>query len=139
MIWHPAPRGLIHAAAAERWTREHPAPDIVVYLWIWSQRDDGAPPSKRDVMRYFGWSDHYARKMLTRVRDDYAAWVRAVSPGSTPGHLPPATSYYNGLPGSDLQKSPRNLRKSPDRARGSTTQHNTPTRTETDDDAVYGF
>ncbi len=80
LIWHPAPRGLINAAATHRWTKKNPAPDIVVYLWVWSQRDDGFTPSRNDIARTFGWTEHYARKMIRRVKEDSQRWQQLTKP-----------------------------------------------------------
>lgn len=122
-IWHPAPRGLIHAAAVENWTREHPAPDLVVYLWTWSQRDDGERPTRRQVARLFGWTEHKARKMLSRVADDHGAWLAAFPPTLKNSYRPPQTSNGEHLHEQIARKSPKNHHDSPDRAREFTLHH----------------
>ena len=123
-IWHPAPRGLIHAAAVERSTREHPAPDLVVYLWTWSQRDDGERPTRRQGARLFGWSEHRSRTMLSRVADDHGAWLDAVSPTLRNSQRPPQPSNGAQLHEQNARKSPKNHHVSPDHAREFTLHHN---------------
>ena len=95
-IWHPAPRGLVLQAAAERWTKDNPAPQIVVYLWTWSMHDDGEHPTRRQIARLFGWTEHYSRSMLDRVKTDRAEW-QAAYPNRAPGHLPPTLNDTGNL------------------------------------------
>ena len=126
-IWHPAPRGLINEAAAERWTRKKPAPALVVYMWIWSQRDDGTPPTRRQVARLFGWTEHHARTMIRKVGEDQNEWRRLCSPKQAPKaaqQSPSQRSDSSNLQGRTAQPSPRFNPESPDRARA-ITQHNT--------------
>ena len=130
MIWHPAPRGLIQAAAVERWTRDKPAPDLVAYLWIWSQKEDGENPTRRQIARLFGWTEHYSRKMLARVKHDHQAWVAMVSPQLKSSHRPPIDNDFEQLRTRITQKSPRKNQKSPDREREFTSQNKNKTRTE---------
>ena len=118
MIWHPAPRGLITAAAAIRWTRARPAPDLVVYLWTWSQRDDGAPPTRRQLAAIFGWTEHRARIMIERVRNDQNEWRESYSPEARAGRQPGQANDFSKLGAQIAQKSPKNRQESPDRGRG---------------------
>ena len=124
-IWHPAPRGLIHSAAVERWTREHPAPDLVVYLWVWSQHDDRERPTRRQVARLFGWSEHRARKMLSRVSGDFEAWQKAFSPTLAHSQRPPQPSNGAQLHDQNARFSPKNHQDSPDHARAITLHNKT--------------
>ncbi len=123
-IWHPAPRGLIVAAATERWTRERPATELVVYLWVWSQREDGERPTRRQIARLFGWTEHYARKMLIRVAEDHEQWLKMVSPKTVGSRHPPEHNDSEDLQNRITQDSPRIIRDSPDRVREFTTQSN---------------
>ena len=127
MIWHPAPRGLITAAATERWTKEHPAPQLVAYLWIWSQYDDRERPTRRSIARQFGWSEYYAKQMLRRVHLEHAAWVAAFSPESKTAHRPRQTNDSSRLGDGIPANQPHFNQDSPDRAGAVTThtQHNT--------------
>lgn len=126
-IWHPAPRGLIMAAATERWTRQAPAPDLVVYLWVWSQYDDRERPTRRQVARLFGWTEHHARTLLQRVNEDHAAWLVLTSPGASKSRRPPKPSNDADIGDPAAQIPPDSARIPPDRARASTPQshHNT--------------
>ena len=128
-IWHPAPRGLINASATERWTRKRPAPDIVVYLWIWSQRDEGAPPTRRQVAKIFGWTEHQSRKMIERVKADTIEWRLYTSPRASKGKRPSASSDYRRLQDNPAQYPPSIRPDPPDHTGASTlhTQHNTET------------
>jgi hypothetical protein len=129
-IWHPAPRGLINTAATERWTRKRPAPDIVVYLWIWSQRDEGAPPTRRQVAKVFGWTEHHSRKLIERVKADMNEWRLYISPRGSAGKRPAGTSDSKTLRDSVAQVSHRIHQGSPDRGRVSTLQQHNNTETE---------
>jgi hypothetical protein len=121
-IWHPAPRGLINSAATERWTRKRPAPEIVVYLWIWSQRDECAPPTRRQVATVFGWTEHQARKMIVRVKDDMNEWRLYTSPRAQKGRRPPDASNDANLRERGARIPPTNHHDSPDHT-GASTQH----------------
>ena len=129
-IWHPAPRGLIHAAAVERWTKENPAPDLVVYLWVYSQRDEGEAPTRRQVARLFGWSEHRSRKMISRVGQDHKEWLIATSPKLRTSGSPPKSNKTNNLQKQNAQDSPTKNRDSPYRGRASTRHHTYKTGTE---------
>ncbi len=129
-IWHPAPRGLVNAAATTRWTRKHPAPELVVYLWVWSQRDEGTPPTRRQVAGIFGWTEHHARKMIEVVKQDQTEWLRAYPPTSSSSRRPPHPSKTKHLPPPGDQHSPSKHHGSPDRARVSTQHHTNTTVTE---------
>ena len=122
-IWHPAPRGLVIAAATERWTRDRPAPDLVVYLWTWSQYDDGERPTRRQLARLFGWTEHHARTLLARVRADHAAWAEAHPPTLSHSRRPQPPRNGEHLRPHAAQESPRNHQEPPDHAGVSTTQH----------------
>jgi hypothetical protein len=115
-IWHPAPRGLIQSAAIERWTREQPAPDLVVYLWTWSQRDDNEHPTRRQLARLFGWTEHRARQMLARVADDHKSWLKSFSPTLRNSPRPPQPNNGAQLHEQFARKSPKNHHDSPDHA-----------------------
>lgn len=127
-IWHPAPRGLIVDAAVGNWTRDNPAPDLVVYLWIWAQRDDGENPTRRRVAQRFGWTEHYARQMVDRVRKEHREWVEEFSPAAFRSRRPAESSNDANLRALISRKSPRNTQVSPDHARAITThpQNTTP-------------
>jgi hypothetical protein len=122
-IWHPAPRGLVTAAATERWTRQHPAPDLVVYLWVWSQHDDGERPTRRQIARLFGWTEHHARTLLKRVKADHSAWHQAHPPRTRHSYRPPKPSNGADLRDQVAQVSPTFHHESPDHAGAFTTQH----------------
>jgi len=129
-IWHPAPRGLVMAAALRKWTRKQPAPDLVVYLWAWSQMDDGERPTRRQLARDFGWTEHKARTMIDRVKDDRKAWHDMTAPKSTPSRRPAYSNNGGHLDDRTAQKPPKNRHDSPDRGRVFKTQHNTTHRQE---------
>ena len=117
----------MNAAATEHWTRQHPAPDLVVYLWVWSQHDDGEHPTRRQVARLFGWTEHHARTLLRRVKTDHLTWCRQYPPRTAPGQRPLTLSNGADLREGIAQESPRIHHDSPDHAGAITTQHNTPT------------
>ena len=121
-IWHPAPRGLIIAAATERWTRQQPAPDLVVYLWVWAQYDDSERPTRRQVARLFGWTEHDARKLLDRVKEDYAEWLVMTGPARRKGRRPPKASDDADLGDTIARNPPDSARISPAREGATTTQ-----------------
>jgi hypothetical protein len=123
-VWHPAPRGLVIAASTERWTKDRPAPQLVVYLWIWSQRDDGENPTRRQVARLFGWTEHYARLMVDRVRTEHQEWVNAFSPETRKTNHPASRRTDNNLREQIAQNKPAITQISPDRAREFTSQSN---------------
>lgn len=129
-IWHPAPRGLIQAAAVEHWTKEKPAPDLVVYLWVYSQRDCGESPTRRQVARLFGWTEHRSRKMLARVAADHSAWLKATSPTLRTGNRPPKANQINNIAAQVTHISPKIHHNSPDRAREFTPHHKQNTETD---------
>ena len=136
-IWPPAPRGLINASATERWSRKRQAPDIVVYLWVWSQRDEGAPPTRRQVAKVFGWTEHQARKMIETVKQDMNEWHAYISPRPARGRHPTTGRNTSHLDDSVTQISPAIHQVPPDRARIST-RHNKHT-TETEVEGLEGM
>ncbi len=137
-VWHPAPRGLVIAAATERWTKERPAPQLVVYLWVWSQREDGENPTRRQVARLFGWTEHYARLMVDRVRTEHREWLESFSPAAQTSDRPPKPRNHTNLDGHIAQKKPAITQISPDRARVFTRQSNTQHTTHSELDQEFG-
>jgi hypothetical protein len=129
-IWHPAPRGLVIAAATERWTRDRPAPDLVVYLWTWSQYDDGERPTRRQLARLFGWTEHHARTLLARVKADHAAWMTAHPPTLKQGRRPQPPCNGADLQANGTQNRPGFAANRP--IAGVRSQHNTNTRQDQD-------
>ena len=73
--WIPAPLPAIHAANRHRWTTENPAPEVVGYLVVWADLQEGRRPSRRSMAEHLGWSTYQARKLIETVKADLDAWV----------------------------------------------------------------
>ena len=56
--WIPAPLPAIHAANRHRWTTENPAPEVVGYLIVWSDLQEGRRPSRRSMAEHLGVAYH---------------------------------------------------------------------------------
>ena len=54
--WQPAPKHMALELMKVRWTKENPAPDVVVHLWMWHLVSSGGTTTIRDIMDYAGWS-----------------------------------------------------------------------------------
>ena len=73
--WIPAPLPAIHAANRHRWTTDNPAPEVVGYLVVWADLQEGRRPSRRSMAEHLGWSTYQARKLIEMVKSDLDAWV----------------------------------------------------------------
>ena len=67
--------------------------------------DDGEHPTRRQIARLFGWTEHYSRSMLDRVKQDRAEWIEAY-PNRAPSHLPPDLNNHMDLAGRNARYSP---------------------------------
>ena len=84
--------------------------------------DEGERPTRRQIARLFGWSEHYARQMLERVKTERTEWVESY-PKTHMANLPPMGNEIRRLREQNTHKSPTKIRVSPDRAGDS--QYNT--------------
>ena len=120
--WHPAPRDLIRKSGKRRRSRENPAEEVVGYLWIWHLLDEGETPTRREMARDLGWSEHQARGMLDKVRAAFTEWriltatnrpaaaeFRPRVATDRPGH----SSDIATLDADTAQGSPRTAQESP--------------------------
>ena len=83
--------------------------------------DDGERPTRRQIARLFGWSEHYARQMLMRVKTERNEWVESYPRTQTP-NIPLESNKIKNIREQNSQKYSKKIHVSPDRARDS---HNT--------------
>jgi len=84
--WAPMPRDLIALALCDlvRFSKEHPASDLIGYAVAWSLIEQGANPSVRRLASDLGWGRTKAAQTLKRARLSLADWraKRTASPPS---------------------------------------------------------
>ena len=71
--WHPAPRALIDDELMRRWTKENPAPDLVIHMVLVSRIESGAPWTKGKLAKWAGITDYKSRQCIAAAN----AWVKA--------------------------------------------------------------
>ena len=128
--WHPAPRGMIDDELMRVWTRDNPAPDLVVHMVLCSRIHTGEPWGKSKLSRWSGLTDYKARQAIKRAEQWMEAWNSEINRHAT--H--PNAYQSSTIPGTYDDESTGKIRKNPEinrsRARASYTTTNT--RTELD-------
>jgi hypothetical protein len=110
------------------WTRENPAPDLVVHMVLCSRIHTGEPWGKSKLSRWSGLTDYKARQAIKRAEQWMEAWNSEINRHAN--HLNAHQSSTN--PGTYEDESTEKIRKNPtfnrSRARSlSSTGTNTPT------------
>lgn len=128
--WHPSPRGMIDDELMRVWTRENPAPDLVVHMVLCSRIDAGEPWGKSKLCKWSGLTDYRARQAIKRAEQWMEAWNEQINR---------VTNHPNAYQSSTIadsygDDSTGNIRKSPtfnrSRARALSSTH---TRTPTEE------
>jgi len=73
--WQPLPTAMAAGLVKCRWTKENPAPEAVVYLWVWTLLYQGASVSIRDAAEYAAWSRWKAEQILKGLKEEKAGWA----------------------------------------------------------------
>ena len=74
--WQPAPKHMALELMKVRWTKENPAPDVVVHLWMWHLVSSGGTVTVRDIMEYAAWSkwqSHNFKKEFVPFRNHWVS------------------------------------------------------------------
>ena len=74
--WQPAPKHMALELMKVRWTKENPAPDVVVHLWMWHLVSSGGTVTVRDIMEYAAWSkwkSHNFKKEFVTFRNHWVS------------------------------------------------------------------
>lgn len=74
--WQPAPKHMALELMKVRWTKQNPAPDVVVHLWMWHLVSSGGTTTIRDIMDYAGWSkwkSHNFKKEFVTFRNHWVS------------------------------------------------------------------
>ena len=126
--WHPAPRGMIDDELMRVWTRDNPAPDLVVHMVLCSRIHTGEPWGKSKLSRWSGLTDYKARQAIKRAEQWMEAWNSEINRHAT--H--PNAHQSSTIPGTYEDESTEKIRKNPEinrsRARSlSSTDTDTPT------------
>ena len=74
--WHPFPARLAAALGLLRWSPANPAPEGVVYAYVWHLCHTGAQPKIREIATYAGRGKTWAGRVLKRVHADRALWLQ---------------------------------------------------------------
>ncbi len=107
--WHPAPRGMIDDELMRVWTRENPAPDLVVHMVLCSRIHTGEPWGKSKLSRWSGLTDYKARQAIKRAEQWMEAWNSEINRHAT--HL---NAYQSStIPGTYEDESTEKNRKNP--------------------------
>ena len=77
--WHPAPRGMIDDELMRVWTRDNPAPDLVVHMVLCSRIHSGDPWGKSKLCRWSGLTDYKARQAIKRAEQWMEAWNQEIN------------------------------------------------------------
>ena len=126
--WHPAPRAMIDDELARRWTKDNPAPDLVVHMVLCARIDQGAPWGRTKLMQWSGLSRYHAQRAIDRARDWMAEWQQSANVQRT---SPPNGTQYatitNGYGVESADNLPQKSQNLPSRARSSSTRTDTHT------------
>jgi len=74
--WQPAPKHMALELMKVRWTKQNPAPDVVVHLWMWHLVSSGGTVTVRDIMEYAAWSkwkSHNFKKEFVTFRNHWVS------------------------------------------------------------------
>jgi hypothetical protein len=82
--WHPAPRAIIDDELMRRWTKENPAPDLVIHMVLVSRIESGAPWTKGKLSRWAGVTDYKARQCIAAAEAWLKEWTEPQLQTSTP-------------------------------------------------------
>lgn len=88
--WHPAPRAMIDDELMRQWTRDNPAPDLVVHMVLISRMLSGNPWGRTKLAGWSGLTKHAATKAIK----DAQRWVDEWKSGT----FQPVDSQQHGHP-----------------------------------------
>ena len=72
--WHPAPRAMIDDELMRRWTRDNPAPDLVVHMVLVSRILSGNPWGRAKLAAWSGLSKHRASSAIRAAQQWVDEW-----------------------------------------------------------------
>ena len=72
--WHPAPRAMIDDELMRRWTRDNPAPDLVVHMVLVSRILSGNPWGRAKLAAWSGLSKHRASSAIKAAQQWVDEW-----------------------------------------------------------------
>ena len=130
--WHPAPRGMIDDELMRVWTRENPAPDLVVHMVLCSRIHTGEPWGKSKLSRWSGLTDYKARQAIKRAEQWMEAWNSEINRHAT--H--PNAHQSSTIPGTYDDESTEKIQKNPTFNRSRARSSYTGTGTDTELDAI---
>ena len=130
--WHPAPRGMIDDELIRVWTRENPAPDLVVHMVLCSRIHTGEPWGKSKLSRWSGLTDYKARQAIKRAEQWMEAWNSEINRHAT--H--PNAYQSSTIPGTYDDESTEKIRKNPKINRSRARTFDTHTHTDTHEDLI---
>ena len=130
--WHPAPRGMIDDELMRVWTRDNPAPDLVVHMVLCSRIHTGEPWGKSKLSRWSGLTDYKARQAIKRAEQWMEAWNSEINRHAT--H--PNAYQSSTIPGTYDDESTEKIRKNPEINRSRARSSYTGTGTDTELDAI---
>ena len=107
--WHPAPRGMIDDELMRVWTRDNPAPDLVVHMVLCSRIHSGAPWGKSKLCKWSGLTDYKARQAIKRAEQWMEAWNIEIN--RVTNH--PNAYQSSTMAGTYEDESTGNIRKNP--------------------------
>lgn len=88
--WHPCPRALIDDALTKRWSKKHPAPDIVGFMAAFARINTASPWTARSLAEWAGWSRWKASQILSSAKSWESEWNNS-------GHsIQKATGHHSG-------------------------------------------
>ena len=90
--WRQIPRALIVDSLIMRWTKEHPAPDLVGFAVAAEMLLAGSPWSSRKLSEHCGWTRYRANQVLHDVKVFVDQWKQYDRPLITNSEQPPKPS-----------------------------------------------
>ncbi len=72
--WHPAPRAMIDDELMRQWTRDNPAPDLVVHMVLVSRILSGNPWGRAKLAAWSGLTKHAATKAIKAAQQWVNEW-----------------------------------------------------------------
>jgi len=116
--WHPAPRAMIDDELMRVWTKDNPAPDLVIHMILTAKLHAGSPWGLGKLMRFSGLSKHYARQAIKRAEDWLGEWENIPKyPTDAPAEMHPVSNNGEDLHGQNGREYPKKSQNLPSRAR----------------------
>ena len=120
--WHPAPKTMLDDELIRVWTKDSPAPDLVIHMVLVSRIERGAPWGKTRLMRWAGITDYKARQSIRGAEQCMKNWNQPIFNRVTlDPNAPQSVTIPNGYANDSTGELPDSTANRPSRASSSDT------------------